>query len=261
MDGIKRVRQGFIKENNMENKIKITKDLKFGYEDLIKEIDVSQEFTLRDVLIACMNSKIPIETLSLLLHCSYIRDYITEASSKDFTDEYDLDYLEVYWWGTEELKVRPKGIKECGSMWCFHGIGKLGYIPDDILQYSELTEKEKKEYRQPMAIEFSSMYKLADYPIKIRQTMNITNYNKDPQDADTIIDFQPSITLIELLYAIFYELSFCGSPEQRDKKIVCLNQLASDVKSGKVKTYSSEEVFKRLKKKIKNIKKSKKGKR
>ena len=249
-------------EANMENKIKITKNYRIEYADLMKEVDSSQEFTLRDILNACYNSNTNILTLSTILHCSYICDYWDEMNSKPFENNGEIDYLEVYWWGTKQTY---EGKREDGNMWSFHGIGKLGYVPEDVLKYGKLNKKEKKNYRQAMAVEFSPMYALADLPIRISKKLHISDYDveiKSGKDIDTEIDFQPSIKLIELLYAIFWELSFAGSPEQRDDKIDGLKKQVDEIKKASKEgrldeiTVPHEQVKKMMAKKFKSIKKN-----
>jgi len=248
----------------MENKIKITKDYQLEYSDLMKEVDVSQEFTLRDILRSCYNGHTNLLTLSDVLRCPYIFDYWDEANSKPFENNGEIDYLEVYWWGTKQT---CEGVREDGNMWSFHGIGKLGYVPDDVLKYGKLTKKEKKNYRQAMAVEFSPMYTLADLPIRISKKIHITDYDVEPKskkDIDKEIDFQPSIKLIELLYAIFWELSFAGSPKQRDKKINSLKKQVDEIKKASKEgrldeiTIPHEQVKKRILEKINTIKRNSK---
>lgn len=240
----------------MDNKVKITKDLRFGFEDLTKTVDTSCEFTLRDVLTVCINSLISTDILSDILRCNYIDRYFEEMNSQPFKRGGNVDYLEVYWWGGKHIY---DGQREDDSGWCFHGIGKLGHIPKDVLKYGKLSAKEKKEYRQAIAIEFSPMYTLADYKIKIGKKLIVTDYDVDvkKKDINSEIDFQPSITLIELLYAIFWELSFCGSPKQRDDKMDNLQKQIKEFKKAKKqgklnKIYvSHEQVKKDILKKIK----------
>jgi hypothetical protein len=247
----------------MENKIKITKNYRLEYADLMKEVDLSQEFTLRDILNACYNSNATnILTISTILRCPYICDYWDEMNSKPFENNGEIDYLEVYWWGTKQTY---KGVREDGNIWSFHGVGKLGYVPEDLLKYGKLTKKEKKNYRQAMAVEFSPMYALADLPIKISKKLHITDCDikvKSKKDIDSEIDFQPSIKLIELLYAIFWELSFCGSPKQRDNKINDLEKQVDEIKKASKEgrpdeiMVTHEQVKKRILKKIKEINKN-----
>ena len=143
----------------MDNTIKITKDLIFDFDDLMKDIDFRHEFTLRDVLRSCMNSKIPLDILQPLLRCNYIKDYWEEAESKEFKEDMGgMEFLEVYWEGScdkdEEEEI-------CSSGWSFHGYG---------------VDKDEG-FSQGYAIEFSPMYDLAGFPIKIKKEMRIEDWN------------------------------------------------------------------------------------
>ena len=210
----------------MEKFLKITKSLKFGLEDLMRTVDPDYEFTLRNVLNACKNSTVPMPVLCALVRCPYIEDYIEEMQSKRFQNDRDIEYLELMW--TAEVDEFD-GKEDHGSSWSFHGVGEEGYISDDLRSHcseEDIKRMEEEGWRQGYAIEFSPMYKLANFPIKIKKEICITDWRgykaswegKDYDDMYTKSDVQPSITLIELLYSIFWELSFCGSPEQRGEQ-------------------------------------------
>lgn len=196
--------------------IKITKDLKFDYKDLMEEVDLSQEFTLGDVINACMASKIPVESLMKILRCDYT-EFWQEMDTKPFRPEGNIEYLEVYWEGFVD---EYDGKVSSSNMWAFHGLGKKGVLPKDIpLKMLKLNKEEKKNYRERYAVEFSPMYELAGYLIKVNDKMTIWDHRaKTCKTMLKTIDFAPSITLMELLYAIFWELSFCGSIAGREKK-------------------------------------------
>ena len=75
----------------MDNYIKITPDLDISFSDLMRPIDISQEFTLRDVLRAAVKSThIPVEIMSEILHCRALLDYYNEAESKPFENKDNL---------------------------------------------------------------------------------------------------------------------------------------------------------------------------
>jgi len=250
----------------MEKPIKITKSLKFNFYDLMRDVDTEHEFTLRDVLNACMKSKIPLEILQAMLRCNYIEQYWKEMKSKKFKNDGDgIEYLELAWNGTID---EYKGKQDSSSSWHFNGVGKKGYIPDDLLGFcskKEIAKMKKEGYRQSYAIEFRPMYALANFPIKIRKEIKIEDWRnykkklKKKEDIFTIIDVQPSITLMELLYWIFWELSFCGSPEKRDGISADLDERVKELDKAKKEgrldeiTVPWEEVKKNLKKKVKEL--------
>jgi len=236
------------------DKIKITDELVFGYDNLMDEVDFDSEFTLRMLINSCILSEIPIEILCQIVRCNYIPLYWDEVN-KDRDPEYDsgIEYLEVSWWGS---KSTYNNKREDGNGWVFDGVGLTGDIPEDVAEYvseEKLAEMISSGWRQKYAIEFTPLYNISDYVIRIDKEMSITDYDVEDYDCGDFykkIDFTLSITLVELIYAVFYELSFIGSPEDRDSKKEELGQMAKDLKEGKIETVPWEEVKERIKKKF-----------
>jgi len=231
------------------NKIKITKDMKFGLTDLMDYVDTEFEFTLRDVISACMDSDIPIDILGVLLQCPYIEDYYKEmnkdskAGDSDSDSGSDILHLELSY-GIEQDDSDPF----VSQGWSFSGIGKEGEIPQDIINHYSEEEVQKMRddgYTESFAVEFTPVFKLADYIIKIDNKVIITQWNKS-ECKDIKLKGQPYIRLIEVLYEIFWELSFLGSPEERDEKCERLGQSVDDYeqakKDGTLKYVDFEEV-------------------
>jgi len=205
-----------------EKPIKITKTLKFGLEDLMRMVDVDYKFTLRDVINSVVNSEIPLPFLKEMLHCGCLEEYQVEMKSKRFKSDANIEYLEVYWLGDRDELAD-------GSSWSFHGVGPEGFVSDsENLSLEELDKLREEGYRQNWAIELSPMYELANYPVKISKEMTIADWSKDGIDNKKI-DFKPSITLIELLYAIFWEISFFGNPTKRTKEKEALDKSSKEI--------------------------------
>jgi hypothetical protein len=186
------------------------------------DVDIDSEFTMRDIIAICDNSKVPIEILSHIVQCPWLQEMIDESKKdnpeKDDDDPERMEYLELYWIGDKDTY---EGKVSTGHQWAFHGMGLAGVIPSDVKQHSSEEEVQKlidEEWRQAYAIEFSPVNTLMDYVIKIRREMHITDWDKKGDDMGNVVDFCPSITLIEVLYSVFWELSFMGSPKDRDQK-------------------------------------------
>jgi len=243
----------------MSEKIKINKDLKFDYWDLMQMVDQDCEFTLMDVLEACKNSKIPMKILTQILQCLHIPDYYKEAKSRKYRNHGDIDYLRLFLWGSIDT-YGGKLNQEWG--WAFDGIGKPGHYGKDIEQY--IPKKDRKTYIQGYAIEFSPMYTLSGLKIKVDPQIHITDHRtKDVNKMDIRYDFKPSINLAELLYSIFWELSFCGGIKSRDNKKKSLNDSVRKIKKAikddnidKI-TVPWEKVKKDMEKKLEEMKKEK----
>jgi hypothetical protein len=243
----------------MEN-IVITKDLDIGFEDLCRVVHPTSPFTLRDIIVIVNSStKIRFSRMCEILHCHYIGEFLDEMNKpkEEIENEYNnMEYLEVYWCGD---KSKFEGQLDMSSMWSFHGVGKKGVISDEVKEYVPV--EEHADYVENYAIEFTPVNKLADYQIRIRPEMYITNWEEiDPLKNFQKIELRPSITLIELLYAIFYELTFCGSPKERDEQLKELKSRCEELNEAKKNgtldqiTKPWEEVKARLEKKIEELK-------
>lgn len=88
------------------------------------------------------------------------------------------------------------------------------------------------------AVEFYSVNKLGTFPVKIEKEFKLFDW--DSQKLTTIGMRSPR--LIELFKAIFYELSFFGSPEAREVANLELEQAFDDIRNGR----SSELPFEDL---------------
>jgi len=226
----------------MNDYIKITPDLIIDFCDLMCYVDTTHEFTLGDVFRAISNDDaIPILLLGEILKCPNLKDYCNDAAKdkKDTDDtEYDYDYLELYYGGA----IDKDG---CYSCWDFHGVGKMGEVPDEA--YNSIDPELKPTYRQAYAIELMPLSALADYKIKICKKISLEDDRTKDLDIQEI-DFQPCITLIDLLYWIMYELSFFGSPKERDEtfnKLKGISKEISDaIKDGTIDEITTPYVFK-----------------
>jgi hypothetical protein len=204
--------------NMNTDKIKIDKYMRFDIGHLMDEIDPDHEFTLTDVIYACMNSSVPIKILSELLQCPYIEDYFEELKNGKKDEDYDREilHLELHY-GIDKDDEFP----DTSHGWSFDGVGKKGDIPQDIIDHyseEEVQEMRDEGFTQRYAVEFTPICDLADYVIKIGDEAQLIDWDNDSADNSTTIKGKPSINLIEVLYAIFWELSFLGSPEERDEK-------------------------------------------
>lgn len=219
----------------MDNLIKITPDLNISFFDLLRPVDTNSEFTLRDVLRACVNSEyIPLECMQEILQCRCLKDFYDEAESKPFENsENDIEYLELYYQGDiGEDKDSPDG-KYFSGKWAFHGVGKLGVVPDEDVM-GHMSPEDKANFRQSYAIELSPMYNLTDYKIKIRKEILITDWtDKNPISNIKRIDFQHPILLVEVLYWVIWELSFFGSPKDREEESSELKRRCNEIDQAK----------------------------
>lgn len=217
------------------DKIIIDEDVDLDYSDLGKKVDFSVPFTLRTILnMVCFSSYIPLDTMQRMLCCPFLFEYLEEAQKQEKNPRdgmEKIEYLEVYWEGD---KMTTKGITDCSSMWSFHGMGEKGYVSEDVKEHMFSDGKVDPEYRTSFAVEFSPINEIADYEIRIRKEMIFEDWDSKEEDKKYVkYPFTPDISLFELLYAIFWELSFAGSPQERDGQMVELKRRVDEIEEAK----------------------------
>jgi len=166
------------------------------------EVEIDGIFTLRNLFNIIVKNRDLYEKMfaSHLGHFPlhlYLEDMNKKSSVKKGMD---IDTLELKW--RYELCHAGERDKTIGNYFdifiSFHGIEK---DKDDIV---------------PFSIEFHSLNELKDIPINID---NITLvYDKTYSQDVPIFVGKKYFTVYDLLGAVFYEISFNGSPELRDKR-------------------------------------------
>lgn len=217
--------------------ITINKDLKLRYKDLLEPVNPNSDFTLRDVFQIIYQSSlsvdgIPIAILGEIAHfdANYFLELYEEMNSRPFeSPTEDMTHLEVYW---EGHSCKCESINE--SMWICQGVG-----PNDVF-----------------SLDMSPMYSLSDYKIRIGSKMVFQKSQMVGSNVENI-DFQPTITVIELLECVMGELTFFKDLEGK-KAVVSeikmqVDQIEKATQDGTIDQlmYSWEDAQKRLLEKLK----------
>jgi len=196
-------------------KIIINEKLKFSFDDLTQYVDTSKSFTLKDVLNCIRNSKVSLNVLRKILKCRCLEEYIDEVNQKKSVGEDDGNKL--YYLQVQRAKNIEKvnGKKESSCRWEFYGVGKM----------DKLTAEK-------YAIEFSPLYGMADLKVKVSNVMVVWDETNTKFYKEKI---EPLIMLVELLYAVVYEISWNGSIKNREAKLAELKRRVEDIKEDKPK--------------------------
>jgi len=132
-----------------------------------------------------------------------------------------MTHLEVYW---ETHYHRDKSLSLSPG---FHG---WGHCP---------------EFDRPTgyAVEFTPLYDLADYPVKLNTDIKV--YGPFPQEGplEVALEGSQSFSLLEVLDAIYWEVSFCGGPDEVAEKRRDLLDRVDEIESGEAKLHPIDEVF------------------
>lgn len=134
--------------------------------------------------------------------------------------ESEIECLQIYWAGECSIMEGKREFSLWGSI---HGYGP--YTPSENEKEMAggegnlpFPEGEKIGY----AIEFSPVNELADYPVDLLTDLKVQEINYDdprPHASAKIIDLGTKpFTLLEMLKSVFYELTFAGTPEERNEQ-------------------------------------------
>ena len=137
----------------------------------------------------------------------FMKDFKKESKF----DDQEIHYLEIYWY----VDFEEDGLY-IGSR--FHGFGSWN-IPDVPNQTG------------PIGIFLSPINEFKNYPLRLNEVFEI--YSPDlKQDIESLIlKTTKRFTLYDVINAIFFELTWYGTPETRDKEV---KAMLEDVSSKKI---------------------------
>jgi hypothetical protein len=186
--------------------------------------------------------------------------YVKGEEKKEVEDIYNYLWVPVEFEGNITLRRLFELVKPVAELWSvvlnenilplMEEINQplLNSSKDNILKELEVKQSLEKDYDTNeltsifdfsgrgkdgsiYAIEFKPLNELADIPVKIKTNLVIYD-NRDPNRARWIRDpnFQGhlSFLLIQLYKSIFYELSFFGTPEERNKIFAEIKKAAEE---------------------------------
>jgi len=107
-----------------------------------------------------------------------------------------------------------------------------------LITEEELTERAKNNDYPSVRYGISStpINHIANKPIKIAKDYDIFRWNDKTNKPDIFATVPTSLSLYEIIYALLWEISFHGPPQERDKFFNGLNEQVEGIKNGTLKT-------------------------
>jgi hypothetical protein len=224
--------------------LRLTPGYRLRMVDLMREIEIAEDFTLAELCLAIRDSdEIDLDTLSALIHCQ-LAPFIEEclhpgvsirpspsvsAIHVAWRCEYDHPE-ETRWPPTTTLRLDVYGV---GEIWKDHLPGGQWYEAGKDVSHCNT-----------YAIELTPLNELRHLPITIDPTMCVA-CSDDPGRTPLEIP-APRVTLLQLLYALFWEFSFFGTPAKRDMQMAELKETVRQIESGEVQTIPWDQVKEEL---------------
>lgn len=181
--------------------------------------EIEDGMTLLDIMRIVESNDILKMFIGEFSWCPDIDDFHVQVNetirSKEIDPDYDdnMEYLEVYW---ETHYHKNKSFSLSPG---FHG---WGYDPE-------------LEREGGYAIEFTPLYDLADYPVKLNKEIKV--YVLDPKNTNVVFEGTQHYSLLDVLDAIYFEVSFVGGPEEVAEMRRSLMDTVEGIKSGEIETF------------------------
>lgn len=163
-----------------------------------------------------------------------IEAYIKQ-SQRPVTDDKDeenpnnrMEVLEIYW----DVDVKEDKFEVFA---CFHGRGKHEWTNADGV---------KKVVECGYAVEYTPLNELLDYPLLLNRQFNVI----DEENDATIWSGTREWTVYDLYYAILFEITFCGTPDDQLRRVAELDQRLAETKDAVARgdVQSIEDMFEDL---------------
>lgn len=149
-----------------------------------------------------------------------------------------------------DYEMKSVGLCWHGESWNYEGEDEITITPEFHGMGIDITGLSPGK-EMGLAVEFTPINELKSYPFKLDTQLNVYSLQKD---SKILLSGKKDFTVYEVVSTVLYEISFTGTPEQRDARMSKLKQQCEDIKSGKAKTIPAEEVFANLREKLNNLK-------
>lgn len=219
---------------------------------------IAEGTTLQDIFNTVDSYKLLKIIISQYSWCRDIDAFHAQAKEihEDYEEEDKIDYLEIYHHvetnQSDEKIKHPGGLRErirtvdfeCCP--CFHGIGPA---PEkDVDEYGNPNPANRGNKTQQYSVSYSPMWKLANLPVKINENFDV--YSKwvpgTKYKSEKIMSSSRDFSLLEVLDAIYWDISFMGGPEENAAFMEDMDEKISEIKSGEIAGIPWEQVSKRL---------------
>jgi Putative addiction module component len=212
--------------------------------DLLRAVEIADTFTLGDLCQAVRDcEELDLKTFSAFLRCP-LAPFLVECLQPpaDTTPASDLSALCLRW-RCEYDRPGDTRWPLATSLWLdVYGVGDTWeeYKPGGRCYEEDKDVSGSNTY----GIELTPVYELRHLPLRIDPTMRIGC--RAELEKDSLEIPAPPVTLLQLIHALFWELSFFGTPEQRDAMQAELEERVRRVKAGEEKLIPWEEVRERF---------------
>jgi len=231
------------KERRRETDIDISQYLMYHLRD---ECKVQKGTTLRDII--SLIEPFKKELSPMLTYGPDWLDLLIEESKKEA--DQSIDKIVLSWVVSFQDDIYSAGTTALSEWISTYGI-KVGSEDTYAIDLTPLNKLVGAEIGLDTKVTVTDeRSKVTDKFFAFKNTLDDEERSKMPI-YPVIMKAKKSFTLLDILYGIFWEVTFHGPPAQRDKRAEELAETVRKIKSGEEKTIPWEEVKAKLEKRIK----------
>jgi hypothetical protein len=211
--------------------------------DLMAPVEIAEDFTLGD-LCRIINhfEDIDIETFSTLLHCPLepLLEECLRPRDTSSLPKSDLHYIRLFWECEYDACTQDRSPSASSLALSVDGIGDIWEEYQPGGRFYE--EGRDAAHCNRYGIELAPLYTLRDLPLRIDPIMTVRPSPTQKASHPSLDIPAPGVTVLQLIHALFWELSFFGTPEQRDAAGEELGQQVKRIKAGEERLIPYEDI-------------------
>lgn len=216
--------------------------------------EIAEGTTLKQIFEAVDKYKFLKLVISQYSWCRQLDEFHAQAQEPQRVDPDDvepIEYLELSHHPEvhkfTEKKKHPGGMREriitidFETSIGFHGIGPISKSKDEDVQKSASPDGNIK-----YSVSYSPMWKLADLPVRLNKTFDVYepfDLNNPKKDPEKLLSSTREYTLLDVLDAIYWDISFMGGPEDNANFIEQMKDTVEQIRNGEVPMIPIEQVF------------------
>lgn len=160
--------------------------------------EIEDGVRLIDIMRIVAKDKLLAQFISFYSDINHIDEFHKELEIKYDIKETECDYLEIY-------RTGDPYDGELYSWVDFHGVKAKE-------KCKHCNKKKWPDHGHYVSYSYTPIYQYAKMPIKLNERYIIRDFTADK----ILLDIKQKFTFIEILHAIYYDISFHGGPKDRD---------------------------------------------
>lgn len=203
--------------------------------------DMDEGVTLLDIFHLVAEDEAAKAFLATYSWCSSIDDYHVEAEKIDKRFEFNYSLVS----SSMDLVIR----KNENDTKPFNFQVSYDFHVNGAVEEEE-RNRNPEYYKTVDNINYGvSMTPIGEYaylPLHLENEITVKEYRTDLHEEKVLLTCHRDMTLLDILDAIYWEISFCGSPAQAAEFREGLMQSVEDIKSGNVDTVPLDDIIKEI---------------